>query len=190
MPRGPVSAVVSLPGSKSQTNRALVLAALADAPSVVRRPLRSRDTTLMRDGLGGLGCRIEGSDDVWTVTPGPLTGPAHVDCGLAGTVMRFLPPVAALATGPVTFDGDPHMRQRPVGPVLDALRSLGVDVAGAEPAVHGARVGHGAWRHGRRRRLGVLAVRLGAADRGRQVRARGSTCATTGSRCPHSPTSR
>ncbi len=126
---GPVSAVVSLPGSKSQTNRALVLAALADAPSVVRRPLRSRDTTLMRDGLRGLGCRIEG-DDVWTVTPGPLTGAAHVDCGLAGTVMRFLPPVAALATGAVTFDGDPHMRLRPVGPVLDALRSLGADVAG------------------------------------------------------------
>ena len=127
---GPVSAVVSLPGSKSQTNRALVLAALADAPSLVRRPLRSRDTTLMRDGLRGLGCRIEG-DDVWFVTPGPLTGAAHVDCGLAGTVMRFLPPVAALATGAVTFDGDPHMRLRPVGPVLDALRSLGVDVAGA-----------------------------------------------------------
>jgi 3-phosphoshikimate 1-carboxyvinyltransferase len=127
----PVSAVVSLPGSKSQTNRALVLAALADAPSVLRRPLQSRDTTLMRDGLTGLGCGIDGDDDAWTVSPGTLTGPADVDCGLAGTVMRFLPPVAALATGPVDFDGDPRMRQRPVGPVLDALRALGVEVDGA-----------------------------------------------------------
>ena len=121
---GPVSAVVSLPGSKSQTNRALVLGALAEAPSVMRRPLASRDTTLMRDGLRGLGCSVEGDDEAWTLTPGPLSGPTEVDCGLAGTVMRFLPPVAGLATGPVGFDGDPHMRQRPVGPVLDALRIL------------------------------------------------------------------
>ncbi|MGH3345810.1 MAG: 3-phosphoshikimate 1-carboxyvinyltransferase, partial [Nocardioides sp.] len=137
---GPVSAVVSLPGSKSQTNRALVLGALADAPSVVRRPLASRDTTLMRDGLRGLGCSIEGDDDAWTLTPGPLSGSAEVDCGLAGTVMRFLPPVAALASGPVGFDGDPHMRQRPVGQVLDALRTVGVQVdgAGLPFTVHGA----------------------------------------------------
>jgi len=128
---GPVSAVVSLPGSKSQTNRALVLGALADAPSAVRRPLTSRDTTLMRDGLRGLGCSIEGDDDTWILTPGRLAGPTEVDCGLAGTVMRFLPPVAALATGPVGFDGDPHMRNRPVGPVLEALRTLGVEVDGA-----------------------------------------------------------
>jgi 3-phosphoshikimate 1-carboxyvinyltransferase len=127
---GPVSAVVSLPGSKSQTNRALVLGALADAPSVVRRPLTSRDTTLMRDGLRGLGCAIEGAAEAWTLTPGPLVGPAEVDCGLAGTVMRFLPPVAGLASGPVGFDGDPHMRRRPVGPVLEALRTLGVEVEG------------------------------------------------------------
>jgi len=127
---GPVSAVVSLPGSKSQTNRALVLGALADAPSVVRRPLTSRDTTLMRAGLRGLGCEIDGHDDAWTLTPGPLGGPVEVDCGLAGTVMRFLPPVAGLAAGPVGFDGDPHMRRRPVGPVLEALRTLGVDVEG------------------------------------------------------------
>jgi len=128
---GPVSAVVSLPGSKSQTNRALVLGALAEAPSVMRRPLASRDTTLMRDGLRGLGCSVEGDDEAWTLTPGPLSGPTEVDCGLAGTVMRFLPPVAGLATGPVGFDGDPHMRQRPVGPVLDALRILGVKVDGS-----------------------------------------------------------
>ena len=111
--RGPVDAVVSLPGSKSMTNRALVLAALADGPSVVRRPLRSRDTTLMVAGLRALGCGIDDAGDDWAVTPAALRGPAAVDCGLAGTVMRFLPPVAGLATGRVDFDGDPHMRNRP-----------------------------------------------------------------------------
>ena len=131
--REPVEAVVSLPGSKSLTNRALVLAALSDAASVVRRPLRSRDTRLMVAGLRAMGCGVDtgsGADDDWTVTPAPLHGPAAVDCGLAGTVMRFLPPVAGLASGRVDFDGDPHMRQRPVGEVLAALRSLGVRVDG------------------------------------------------------------
>ena len=127
----PVSAVVSLPGSKSQTNRALVLAALADGPSVVRRPLVSRDTSLMLAALRGLGTHVEARRSKWLVTPGPLSGPAQVDCGLAGTVMRFLPPVAGLAGGAVDFTGDPHMRLRPVGEVLDALRTLGVDVEGA-----------------------------------------------------------
>ncbi len=126
----PVSAVVSLPGSKSQTNRALVLAALSDGPSVVRRPLVSRDTSLMLAALRGLGCHVEARRSEWAITPGPLSGPARIDCGLAGTVMRFLPPVAGLATGVVDFDGDPHMRLRPVGEVLDALRSLGVDIDG------------------------------------------------------------
>ena len=137
---GPVSAVVSLPGSKSLTNRALVLAALADGPSVVRRPLLSRDTRLMLAALRGLGCAVDDGDpDTWSITPGPLAGPATVDCGLAGTVMRFLPPVAGLATGAVGFDGDPHMRLRPVGEVLGALRSLGVTIEGdALPfVVHG-----------------------------------------------------
>lgn len=127
----PVSAVVSLPGSKSQTNRALVLAALSDGPSVVRRPLVSRDTSLMLAALRGLGCHVEARREDWSITPGPLSGPARVDCGLAGTVMRFLPPVAGLAAGSVDFDGDPHMRLRPVGAVLDALRTLGVEVDGA-----------------------------------------------------------
>jgi 3-phosphoshikimate 1-carboxyvinyltransferase len=131
--RGPVDALVSLPGSKSMTNRALVLAALAEGPSVVRRPLHSRDTTLMVAGLRAMGCGIAGTGGEgrdWAVTPARLRGPAAVDCGLAGTVMRFLPPVAGLATGWVDFDGDPHMRTRPVGEVLDALRALGVAVQG------------------------------------------------------------
>ncbi|WP_309504952.1 MULTISPECIES: 3-phosphoshikimate 1-carboxyvinyltransferase [Nocardioides] len=126
----PVDAVVTLPGSKSITNRALLLAAIADGPSVVRRALRSRDTTLMATALTALGSHVDTSADDWVVTPGAFAGDAAVDCGLAGTVMRFVPPVAGLSTGAVAFDGDPHMRQRPIGEILGALRTLGVDVAG------------------------------------------------------------
>ena len=130
--RGPVSATVSLPGSKSLTNRALVLAALAEGPSVVRRALRSRDTMLMVTALTALGAHVDTAGEDWPVTPAEPadrpTGEVTVDCGLAGTVMRFVPPLAGLATGPVRFDGDPHMRSRPVGEVLGALRRLGVRV--------------------------------------------------------------
>jgi 3-phosphoshikimate 1-carboxyvinyltransferase len=137
---GPVHADVSLPGSKSLTNRALVLAGLADGPSVVRRALRSRDTSLMAGALSALGATIDTSGDDWTVVPGPFVGGASVDCGLAGTVTRFVPPVAGLAHGDVAFDGDPHMRNRPVGEVLTALRALGVRVDGERLpfVVHGA----------------------------------------------------
>ncbi|MEU0268550.1 3-phosphoshikimate 1-carboxyvinyltransferase [Nocardioides sp. NPDC006303] len=128
--RGPVTATVSLPGSKSLTNRALVLASIADGPSAVRRALRSRDTLLMAAALTSLGSQVDTSGDDWVVTPGAFGADAEVDCGLAGTVMRFVPPVAALSTGTVAFDGDPHMRKRPVGEVLRALRDLGVDIEG------------------------------------------------------------
>ena len=91
------------------TARALVLAALSEGPSTLRAPLRARDTELMAAGLRALGPHVSTQDDTrWVVRPGPLRGPAHVDVGLAGTVMRFLPPVAGLADGPVTFDGDPR----------------------------------------------------------------------------------
>jgi 3-phosphoshikimate 1-carboxyvinyltransferase len=123
-----VEATVSLPGSKSLTNRALVLAALADGPSVVRRALRSRDTSLMASALTALGAHVDDSGDDWPVTPGAFDRDATVDCGLAGTVLRFVPPVASLSTGSVAFDGDPHMRNRPVGEVLSALRGLGVTI--------------------------------------------------------------
>jgi 3-phosphoshikimate 1-carboxyvinyltransferase len=125
---GPVRATVSLPGSKSLTNRALVLAALSDGPSVVRRALRSRDTELMAKALAALGATVDTAGEDWQVSPGPVTGAVTVDCGLAGTVMRFVPPVAALAQGPVVFDGDPHARTRPMGEVITALRGLGVVV--------------------------------------------------------------
>ncbi|MEV5745485.1 3-phosphoshikimate 1-carboxyvinyltransferase [Microbispora rosea] len=129
----PVRATVRLPGSKSVTNRALLLAALADAPGAVRLALRSRDADLMAAALRSLGAEMtpsnESADSVdWSVTPHPVRGGASIDVGLAGTVMRFVPPVAALADGPVFFDGDPHARKRPMGPILGALRALGASV--------------------------------------------------------------
>ena len=128
----PVHATVAVPGSKSVTNRALVLAALAQNPSRLSKPLHARDTKLMAAGLRSLGIGIEelatehGTD--WYVTPAPLAGPAEIDCGLAGTVMRFLPPVAALATGVIRFDGDPRARVRPMKAIIEALKQLDVDV--------------------------------------------------------------
>ncbi|SNS03375.1 3-phosphoshikimate 1-carboxyvinyltransferase [Geodermatophilus pulveris] len=124
----PVDAVVPLPGSKSLTARGLVLAALADGPGRLVRPLRARDTDLMAAALRALGVRIEDDGPDWVVTPGPLRGPAEVDAGLAGTVLRFLPPVAALADGPVRVDGDPRLHERPNAGLLAALRDLGVPV--------------------------------------------------------------
>jgi 3-phosphoshikimate 1-carboxyvinyltransferase len=123
-----VDATVALPGSKSLTNRALVLAAVADGPGTVGRALRSRDTELMAAALAALGAEVDTGADDWKVTPGPWHGGATVDCGLAGTVMRFVPPVAALADGPVIFDGDPHARTRPMHEVLRGLRGLGVGI--------------------------------------------------------------
>src|SRR3954469_18397396 len=128
----PVDAVVRLPGSKSITARALVLAALADGPSRLVRPLRARDTELMAAGLRALGVGVtddgSGPDADWLVTPGELRGPAEVDAGLAGTVLRFLPPVAALATGPVRLDGDARLRERPNAGLITGLRAAGVQV--------------------------------------------------------------
>jgi len=130
--RSPLAATVALPGSKSLTNRALVLAALADGRSTVRRPLRSRDTELMAAALLVLGVDVADTPDGdWLVdgVPGPLRPIGdRVDVGNAGTVARFLPPVAALGLGPVLFDGDPRVRERPLGPLLVALRSLGADL--------------------------------------------------------------
>ena len=126
--RKPVSSSVTIPGSKSVTNRALILAAQADSPSTLRRPLISRDSELMSAGLKALGVAITGNDDSWTLTPSPLRGPAAIDVGNAGTVMRFLPPLAALAQGDIAFDGDPRSYERPLGPVIKALEELGIEI--------------------------------------------------------------
>src|SRR5215475_1250981 len=123
---GPVHAHVPIPGSKSQTNRALVLAALADGSSRIEGALRARDTTLMVDALRTLGVSVDDAD-VWAVTPAPFHG-GVVDTGLAGTVMRFVPPVAALGDAPVTFDGDDRARDRPMWTLIEALRQAGVTV--------------------------------------------------------------
>ncbi len=145
----PLDARVEVPGSKSLTNRYLVLAALADSPGRLRSALLSRDTRLMAAALGQLGVQVTLDDDV-LVTPGPLRGGVRIDCGLAGTVMRFLPAVAALADGPVRFTGDAEALVRPMGPVIRALQALGVRVdeegeAGRLPfTVHG----HGSVRGG------------------------------------------
>jgi 3-phosphoshikimate 1-carboxyvinyltransferase len=123
-----ISGTVTVPGSKSQTNRAFVLAAIADGPSRIERALLARDTELMIAALRAIGIGIDYADGVHAVTPFKPHGPASVDCGLAGTVMRFMPAVAALANGDINFDGDPRARQRPMGPVIDALRQLGVTI--------------------------------------------------------------
>ncbi len=130
----PVHADVSVPGSKSMTNRALILAALAavqSGPSRISGALRSRDTDLMIGALRTLSVRIDGDGTELAVSGELNPGPhARIDCGLAGTVLRFVPPLAALGTSAVTFDGDEQARTRPIAPLLDGLRELGVDIDG------------------------------------------------------------
>src|SRR6516165_10448681 len=132
---GPVRARLAIPGSKSMTNRALVLAALADGPGTIAGPLDARDTMLMRAALTALGATITdkmrgdagpaGMAPSWQVTPGRPGADVSVDVGNAGTVLRFAPPVAALTGVRVAFHGDTRAAERPVGPVLAALRELG-----------------------------------------------------------------
>ena len=153
--RGPLDATVALPGSKSLTARALVLAAVAEAPTTITGVLRSRDTDLMLTALTALGARFEeigGDPTHLRARPVPLparveTGPdqaGRIDVGLAGTVMRFVPPLAALADAPVVFDGDRAARLRPLGPLLDALTELGAEVTClGEPGRLPVRVGPG-----------------------------------------------
>jgi 3-phosphoshikimate 1-carboxyvinyltransferase len=126
-----ISAQVSIPGSKSLTNRELVLSALASGPSEIVNPLDSRDSSLMIEALRQLGSDIDSTPNSLRITPKPISGPAQIDCGLAGTVMRFVPPVAALAMGEVSFDGDLAARSRPMKTTVDSLRALGVEVSGS-----------------------------------------------------------
>lgn len=141
-PSRPLAATLLIPGSKSIMARALILAALSDAPTLIKRPLISRDSELMRDGLRALGVKIEESPDAWRVVPHPRmaqpknrvsadiagTDVVRIDVGNAGTVMRFLPPVAALSLGTFRFDGDIRSHERPLAPVIKALEDLGVSV--------------------------------------------------------------
>lgn len=135
------NALVHIPGSKSLTNRYLLLATLADSPSYLRAPLHSRDSALMIEALRQLGAGIELVPTDSPFGPDIKVTPLNfaqadsiqpqavsIECGLAGTVMRFVPALAALLPGEFAFDGDPHARQRPMGPVLEGLRQLGVQV--------------------------------------------------------------
>ncbi|NMF32977.1 3-phosphoshikimate 1-carboxyvinyltransferase [Corynebacterium ammoniagenes] len=126
--QGPIQWTQQIPGSKSITNRAFILAALADSPSLLRNPLTSRDTELMANALRAVGIGIEADGTDIRITPAEITG-GSIDCGLAGTVMRFLPPLAALASGPVEIDGDEQARVRPMSTMSQSLRDLGVDVS-------------------------------------------------------------
>lgn len=124
-----------IPGSKSLTNRALLLAAAADSTSALAAPLVSDDTTAFREALRGLGVRVDVAEDdgVWTVT-GLGRGPAGtgtVWCADAGTAARFLPPFAATGHGDFGFEGSDQLTARPVAPLADALRRLGTDVTTA-----------------------------------------------------------
>ncbi|TLM85684.1 3-phosphoshikimate 1-carboxyvinyltransferase [Pseudarthrobacter sp. NamE2] len=140
----PIDATVTVPGSKSLTNRYLVLAALADGPSRLRAPLHSRDSVLMIEALRQLGATITevpgdgafGPDlEVIPLGQDAEAGLTRIDCGLAGTVMRFVPPLAALRNGSSVFDGDPHARKRPMGTIIEALKALGVAVSAEDGGV-------------------------------------------------------
>jgi len=138
---GPVCARLRPPGSKSMTNRALVLAALAAGPTVITNPLRARDTLLMAVALRSLGAVIDetsgdggpgGEPAAWQVARGRPGDRAVIDVGNAGTVLRFVPPVAALGRADVEFRGDERAASRPVGPLLAALRELGAVIEGGD----------------------------------------------------------
>jgi 3-phosphoshikimate 1-carboxyvinyltransferase len=155
---GPVSGRVRLPASKSITNRALVLAALSDRPAWIANPLRARDTLLAAAALRTMGSEVTGDDGRepgsaagWRVTAGqpPAGSRVSVDVGNAGTVLRFLPAVAALTSAQVDFDGDERIRERPIGPILAALRQLGANIEdGGRGAAPFTVLGHGRVRGG------------------------------------------
>lgn len=124
-----LDAQIALPGSKSLTNRELVLSALAKEPTRLIDPLDSRDSSLMIEALRSLGTKIEieNSGDI-VITPQPFVHDATIDCGLAGTVMRFVPPISVLASAQISFDGDAAARRRPMKTTIESLRALGVTV--------------------------------------------------------------
>ena len=124
----PIAARVRIPGSKSLTNRWLIMAALSDGECRINHPLQARGTLLMAQALSALGSSVEIQDEAFVVTPGKTSDATQVDCGLAGTVMRFVPPVAALSSGNIRFDGDPHARVRPMKQIISALRGLDVEI--------------------------------------------------------------
>jgi 3-phosphoshikimate 1-carboxyvinyltransferase len=171
-PRGPLDAVVRAPGSKSITNRAAPIAALANGTSTLRGCLESDDTEAMREALRALGVSIDVRGDTWTVRGrnGVLHAPhAPIDARASGTTARFLCAAATLADAPVVIDGTPRMRERPIDDLVDCLRALGAEAeilgAGGCPPVrvHGGGLrGGGAAIDARRSAPFVSAVLLAA----------------------------
>jgi 3-phosphoshikimate 1-carboxyvinyltransferase len=120
-----------IPGSKSITNRALLLAAAAEGTSVLVKPLESADTLAFRAAVEALGARISVDGDDWIVHglgQAPQTD-ANIWCEDAGTVARFVPPFVAAGRGTFTIDGTDQLRRRPLGPVVDGIRHLGARVS-------------------------------------------------------------
>ena len=130
-----INATVALPGSKSLTNRELLLSSIAAEPTLLIAPLVSRDSSLMIAALESMGIEFEWQGEDLLVTPKPLLGPASIDCGLAGTVMRFVPPLSTLALGEISFDGDEGARRRPMHTTIDSIRSLGVEVKATDKSL-------------------------------------------------------
>jgi len=124
-----INSTLEIPGSKSATNRAFVLAALGNKISTISNPLFARDTNLMLEALEKLGCNVLRQSNSVQISP---MGKAHedisIDVGLAGTVMRFVPPLAALSTGTTNFDGDERARNRPMKTLIESLKKLNVNV--------------------------------------------------------------
>ena len=131
VPTGPLRATVILPGSKSQTSRALVIGTIAESPTVVRGALASRDSYLAAMAMAhfGAGFDFEAErNEVLITPPKQLRGWGTIDCGLAGTVMRFAPALAAFANGTTRFVGDVAAEKRPLAPLTDALKTIGAKV--------------------------------------------------------------
>lgn len=152
----PLDAVVTVPGSKSLTNRELVLAAMADGPSTLHAPLHSDDSARMVDALRTLGVGIEPlpgegpfGDDLVVTPVAPFTGSGVIDCGQAGTVMRFVAPLVGFVDGEITLTAHASALHRPMGAMIKALRDLGVDIDdGARWALPFTVRGHGQVRGG------------------------------------------
>jgi len=129
----PIDVVVDLPGSKSYTNRALLVAALASGRSEISQALCSDDTRYMHRALQSLGVKVEADEAARTFVVDGVDGrfpatEATLEIGNAGTAARFLTAAVALGRGTYVVDGSPAMRKRPIQPLVDGLRALGVDV--------------------------------------------------------------
>jgi 3-phosphoshikimate 1-carboxyvinyltransferase len=117
-----------VPSSKSETQRALVLASLSPGESTIERPLACEDSQAMRHGLRALGASVRELPDRWLVRGGPLHAPERpIDCRDGGTTARFLGPLCLLCEGALVLDGSPRLRERPIGEMVEALMRLGVE---------------------------------------------------------------